>query len=79
MFREGIAELKTVNPPEADQAIIDGILADVEENADELEGASAVAESGDLDGFVAAAESLAASNQRVEQALANYGFQECGR
>jgi hypothetical protein len=77
--REGIAELKEVQPPESDQAVIDGILADVEENAGSLEDAAAAAESGDLEAFVAAAQSLAESNQRVKQADADYGFQECGQ
>jgi hypothetical protein len=79
VVREGIAELKEVHPPEADQAVIDGILADVEENADRLEDAADVAESGDLEAFIAAAQSLTDSNQQVEQAVADYGFQECGQ
>jgi hypothetical protein len=79
VVREGIAELKKVRPPEADQAVVDGILADVEESADRLDDAADAAESGDLETFVAAAQSLAESNQRVKRAVADYGLQECGR
>lgn len=79
VVREGIAELRKVQPPEADQAVIDAILADVEESADRLDDAADAAESGDLEAVVAAAQSLADSNQRVEQAAADYGFQECGK
>jgi hypothetical protein len=79
VVREGIAKLRDVQPPEADQAVIDAILADVEESADRLDDAADAAESGDLEAVVAAAQSLADSNQRVERAAAEYGFQECGQ
>jgi hypothetical protein len=79
VVREGIAELKKVRPPEADQAVVESILADVEESADRLDDAADAAESGDLETFVAAAQSLAESNQRVKRAVADYGLQECGR
>jgi hypothetical protein len=78
LAREGIAELQEVQPPVADQAVIDGILADVEEGAASVEDAADAAESGDMEAFVAAAQNLADSNQRVEQADADYGFKECG-
>jgi hypothetical protein len=79
VVREGIAKLREVQPPEADQAVVDGILADVEENATKLEDAADAAESGDLRAFITSAQSLTDSNQQVEQALADYGFQECGQ
>jgi hypothetical protein len=79
LAREGIAKLEQVQPPVADQAVIDGILADVEESVGSVEDAADAAESGELEAFVAAAQSLAESNQRVEQADADYGFQECGK
>jgi hypothetical protein len=79
VVREAIAELKEVQPPEADQAVIDAILADVEENADRVDEAADAAESGDLEALVAAAQSLADSNERVERAVEDYGFHECGQ
>jgi hypothetical protein len=79
LVREGIAELKKVQPPEADQAVIDAILADVEESADRVDDAADAAESSDLEALVAAAQSLADSNERVERAAEDYGFHECGQ
>jgi hypothetical protein len=79
LVREGIAELKEVQPPEAGQAVIDAILADLEESADRVDDAADAAESRDLEALVAAAQSLADSNERVERAVEDYGFQECGQ
>jgi hypothetical protein len=79
-FAQGeVTELRGVEPPQADQAIIDSILNDFDRSIQSAEEAQQAAASGDLDGYNSAGRESTQTSNGVNKALQVFGFKECGK
>jgi len=73
------AALKEVEPPSADEALIDSMLGKAEEaESDSREGAEAL-EEGDLSKFSEILEQTAPLNSQAKGMAEGYGFKVCGQ
>lgn len=78
VFADMIEGLKTLAPPEADQARWDGITSGLEDELAALREAKTAAENGDLTAFNAAGTQIGQLDSQTSQLATTYGFQVCG-
>jgi hypothetical protein len=79
LFQNRLDGLKTLDPPDGDEARIGAILADLERSVTALEQSQQAAASGDPALLVSIAQRGNSLAQRISQSFREYGFNVCGR
>ena len=76
--RPQLAELEAIDPPAADKAKIDDLLARQKELIDQFEQAGETAAAGDEEAFQEQSRRMFSAGDELDAELRAYGFQECG-
>lgn len=77
--RDGVEEFKGIEPPEADQATIDKLHAEMDKQVGLLEDVVAAAKDKDAEKFTQIADEGDTADQRANDLAKDYGFKECGK
>ncbi|MFN2388575.1 MAG: hypothetical protein ABR575_03060 [Actinomycetota bacterium] len=76
--RDAVARIRSLKPPEQDEAAIAEMLSKVEEALEHLPEMSEAAKDQDLDAMQAAGRELTEAAEDAQTIAAEYGFEVCG-